>query len=572
MARVSRKKNTVSFVPQIEEKIFNTGIYARLSNEDNGVDSDSIGNQIYMLEKYVGERPYLKRCSVYSDNGMTGTNFERPGFTQLMDDIHAGRINCIVVKDLSRFGRNYIETGNYLEKVFPYLGVRFISVNDNYDSINPDIGSEGLMVSFKNLIHDVYAKDISKKISTGYEMMQKNGKFTGAFAPYGYSKSEEDHHKLIINEETAPVVREIFKLRLEGLGVTTIVHRLNDRNIPSPREYLRSNGMLQSKKYIVNSLWNNSTVTQILQEPVYLGHMAQRKSTSKLYKGEARKKHPVSEWVIVENTHEPIIDVETFNAIQDLVVDSKRKDAARLTKYRGEEKPENILKGLIVCGDCKAKMIRGSGTRNKNGKVYAYRFYCYKRFMKYGYCTTPSIREDFLLPSIYESIKAQIRVASDLQKIIEELVVSHGYQSRQGLWEQEMNSIQTKLKRLTSLKCSLYEDYIGKLLTESEYLFAKKKYEQDGQKWQDRLDELEREKAHSKETLSTENKWITAFRRFENEKQLTREMCIELIESVEVYGSRNISINYRYQDEYNKMLSCLNEQGWEVRKPCQALT
>lgn len=293
---------------------YQTAIYARLSIEDNGCGSDSIESQIELLKKYIEEKQDLTLKHVFYDNGMTGTNFDRPGFMAMVEEMKKGNINCIAVKDLSRFGRNYVEAGYYLERIFPFLGVRFISVNDNYDSISVT-SNEELAFSLKNVCHHIYAKDISRKICTVFEAKKKQGLFLGRFAPYGYKKSENNKYKLEIEEETAKVVQNIFKLRLNGMSASGIARFLNSQGIPSQSKRLFENGMIKGTKGEATSSWSSGSVLGILKNPVYCGCVVERKSDSAYYKGGHMAEIPRSDWRYIEHTHEAIIDKETFEQV-----------------------------------------------------------------------------------------------------------------------------------------------------------------------------------------------------------------------------------------------------------------
>lgn len=297
---------------------YNTAVYARLSIEDNGCSSDSIKNQIEMIKKYIAEKQDLTLHSVFYDNGMTGTNFDRPGFVAMLEEIKKGNINCVAVKDLSRFGRNYIEAGNYLEKIFPFLGVRFISINDSYDSISVT-SNEELTLSLKNICHHIYAKDISRKICTVFDAKKKQGLFLGRFAPYGYKKSDNNRYKLEIEEETAGTVRDIFKMRLEGISAAKIARFLNDQGTASYSKLLFERGFIKGTKGEPLSHWSSGSVLGILKNPVYCGCMVERKSDSAYYKGGQKIEIPKSEWNYIENTQEAIIDKVTFEKVQKLI-------------------------------------------------------------------------------------------------------------------------------------------------------------------------------------------------------------------------------------------------------------
>jgi DNA invertase Pin-like site-specific DNA recombinase len=319
---MARKSRYITACPQnpIKDKIYKTAIYARLSVEDSRKgDSNTIENQIILVKSYAESKPYLKLCGTFTDNGQSGTNFKREGFLNLMESVKRGEIDCIIVKDLSRFGRDYIETGNYLEKIFPFLGVRFISVNDNYDSSNLLSSGDNLTIIFKNLINDMYAKDISRKIKSVYEAKQKKGEFIGSYAPYGYSKSPEDKHTLIINDETAPIVRDIFQWKLDGMSNLAIVRILNEQNIMSPRNYLYYKKLISAEKYAKKILWNMNTITSMLSNLAYIGHMAQGKTKNDINTGIRQEHQAKDKWIVVENTHEPIIEKSIFYAVNDIL-------------------------------------------------------------------------------------------------------------------------------------------------------------------------------------------------------------------------------------------------------------
>lgn len=320
MARISRRQSTVieQVIPQ--EKVFKTGLYVRLSIEDvrDRKDSDSIENQIYMLEQFVEERPYLQVYSTYTDNGEKGTSFDRPEFNRLMEDIKAGKVNCIIVKDLSRFGRDYLETGNYLEKIFPFLGVRFISINDNYDTFDSESGNQGLIISLKNLLNDVYTKDISKKIITSFRERQAKGEFLGAHVPYGYERPNDGSYTLVVDEEAAEVIRQIYQWKIEELSDTVIARRLNDMKVPSPSKHKFLRGEWKNSRYNEN-IWQRITVKDITENEVNLGHKIYGKIQASLYEGKKKSRVPRDQWTIIKNNHEAIIDQESFD-----IVHSKR--------------------------------------------------------------------------------------------------------------------------------------------------------------------------------------------------------------------------------------------------------
>lgn len=363
MARVSRKRGTEKAKGFKEAGIYHTGIYLRLSVEDNGKkDADSMENQKNLLMEYVSARPYLMLTDIYMDNGFTGTDFERPEFNRMLQDARDGRIHCIVVKDLSRLGRNYVEAGDYIEKVFPFLGIRFIAVNDHYDSDSLTSGDE-LGASLKNVVNDVYAKDISRKVGTAMKQKRLRGEYIGNYAPYGYLKDPKAKNHLIIDQEIAPIVVEIFELRAKGDGINTIARILNERDIPSPGRLRYERGIItNNNKKGSGLLWSRHVLSDLLKNVVYIGNLAQGRSASCLYKGIPFHWTEESEWDLVENTHEAIISPELWKRVQEVTARKSREAKESHGKYANLPKRENPYGSLLRCADCGRVIVRTSRT------------------------------------------------------------------------------------------------------------------------------------------------------------------------------------------------------------------
>jgi site-specific DNA recombinase len=566
MARKSRRQSLIAQKETVtQEKVFKTGLYVRLSIEDvrDRKDSDSIENQTYLLKQFVEERPFLQIYSIYTDNGEKGTNFDRPEFNRLMDDVKAGRVNCIVVKDLSRFGRDYLETGNYLEKIFPFLGVRFISINDNYDSFNPENSNEGLIISLKNLLNDVYTKDISKKIISTFRERQSKGEFLGAHVPYGYSRPDDGTYKLVVDEEAALVVRQIYQWKVEeGLSDTAIARRLNDMGIPSPSKYKHLKGEWKNARYN-NNIWQRQAIKAITENEVYLGHKIYGKIQASLYEGKRKSRVPRDEWTIIENDHEPIIDQETFDIVHATRLEVYKEFTERLEQNKHFENTENIFKDIAICGDCKCKLVRRR--RIKNDELYYY-FSCTTYETNSGYkCTRKHIVETDMIKAVYAAIRSQIDMVASVDDILRKVNSDASYENRKDNLANEIRKVKAQIERLTSLRSSLYDDYIEQLLTEQEYLYAKIKYEKDEVALKDRLNELLLQQKKYDQTYSYENQWLSSFRAFRDEKELTKEMVAALIETVELYADRSIQINFKFKDEYEELLDYLNTIEDEVK-------
>ncbi|GMQ56606.1 hypothetical protein AN1V17_09990 [Vallitalea sediminicola] len=323
MARISRKaSNKQNLIENPKIKIYQTALYVRLSNEDNGnIGSNSIDVQKTLLMNYLAMHIDLHLYKIYTDNGMTGTNFERPAFKAMINAVRKGKVNCIIVKDLSRLGRNFVETGHYIEQIFPFMGVRFISINDSYDSADTDTDTNaGLMIALKNLVNAAYSKDLSKKVCSQKKLQQQKGNFIGTYAPYGYRKNPHNSYQLIIDEETAPIIKNIFTWRADGQSVKDITRRLNDENVPSPMRHRYLKGEVKSKRY-KDILWKESTLYAMLTKQVYLGHMVQG-VVKVISCGSNKIKYiPKEDWMIVKNKHEPIMTEALFNKAQ---VDNER--------------------------------------------------------------------------------------------------------------------------------------------------------------------------------------------------------------------------------------------------------
>ena len=302
-------------------KEYNACIYARLSRDDGDkLESDSIINQKALIRDFISKHPEIHVVSEKTDDGYSGVNFDRPAFQEMMEDIRSGKINCVVVKDLSRFGRNYIEAGNYIERVFPFMGVRFIAINDSYDSLDRN-QSDSLIIPFKNLINDAYCKDISVKIRSQLEIKRKKGQFIGAFAVYGYLKDPEDHNKLIPDTYASEVVRAIYKWKLEGMSQGRIAEKLNLQGVLCPMEYKLSMGIKVQTNFKVRkqALWSPRSVTRILTNEIYTGALIQGKTSTPNYKVKKIVAKDEAEWIRVEDAHEAIIDRRTFDDVQRIL-------------------------------------------------------------------------------------------------------------------------------------------------------------------------------------------------------------------------------------------------------------
>lgn len=551
---------------QNSEKIYKTAIYARLSSEDlNKNDSGTIENQIFLVKKYIETKPYLKLCETFVDNGQTGTNFDRESFRKLMEAVKRGKIDCIVVKDLSRFGRDYIETGNYFERVFPFLNVRFIAVNDGYDSHNPARNGDNLTIVLKNLINDIYAKDISKKVRSVYETKRKKGEYTGKFAPYGYMKSPESKHKLVVDEETAPIVRDIFQWKLDGMSDTAIVRKLDGLRILSPSNYYYFKGLFHKEKFSKKILWDKSNIRKLLSNPVYIGHMAQGKVKSRFDAGLKAERLTPDNWIIVENTHEPIIDAKIFYAVKDILEHRSEKYHELIKNIITNEERKNIFAGLVKCADCGKNLIRKE-LKSNNISCFSFRCPTYLNYLSNG-CVKKSISENNLKKAVFTLIKQQIAVLSETEDRIKTINSSPKIKNRKQELCEEFQAAEKRLIKINSCKNSLYDDFKDGLLTKKEYNYTRKKYENDGNILSARLNEITAELEKYSDKAVNYNKFCgEATKLYADQRprffdtnvpltgyELSREMLTAFVEKITIHSDKKIEVTFKYQDEFEQL-------------------
>lgn len=468
------------------EKMYRVGIYVRLSVENGGLgeDSESLNNQEQLLVDYVSGVPDLKLVKIYRDNGETGTEFNRPGFDMMMNDLRKGFINCIVVKDLSRFGRNYIETGEYIEKIFPFMGTRFISVLEHFDNTDPNASNKDLYVSLKNLMNEAYAKDKSMRICSAFEVKKRAGEFNVKNAPFGYKLSGNKKRPYLIDEPAASIVREIFELRLKGDSIRSIM-QLMDEKYPTPRQYLYEKGVLHQCRE--NLHWDITAIIRILNNRTYLGHMLSGKTVSRLYQGKKKAYISENQWEVVENVNEPIISREVFDAVQKLM----QAEGDRRRSFLGKSKnPENIFKGLIFCRECGRFMYRGRTKITATNIAWYFGCSGYRNHKDRACSHMRTIREEKLKDAVLTFIKNQVKLADELMVRIKSF--NDGVQSSNQSNDSHLQAqdFQKRLDKLDLLLRSSFESYISGVISEEDYLFNKSKYETEIKSCKESLDSM----------------------------------------------------------------------------------
>lgn len=555
MARTSR---TTAPVIEINElfRIYKVGLYVRLSVLDSGKkDSDTIENQEAILRAFIENKPQFALQEVYIDNGETGVNFERDEFERLIDDVKSDKIDCIIVKDFSRFGRNYIEAGEYLEKIFPFLGVRFIATNDNYDSIDPST-SDSLSMHLKNLVNDIYARDISRKICPVLRAKQERGEFIGAWAAYGYLKDENNKHNLVVDDEVAHIVRDVFHWRLSGLSYQLITRKLNECGILSPSRYRYEKGLIKDKR-LANTVWRIQTVKAMLESEVYIGHMVQGRKREALWNREKQSQVPKEQWIVVRNTHEAIIDEATFRKVQQINEQVTKEYNAKLERFSEIENTENILKSLVYCGDCGTLLTRYKNVRenkHKEPKFHVwYNYICPVHATDLSRCSFLSISEKDLQSAVFGAIQTQIMIALDMDKLIRNARNHAPVATEKQKLQTKIRQTMDEINRISRLRETLYDDYRDKLMNERDYLYSQKRYKEKETILRTRLDELKLQESAIRETKTEENPWLRTVLSFRDEPILTRKMAEELIDKVIIHSKTAITVKLRFEDEYKKM-------------------
>lgn len=565
MARKSRKVAAVAepIIEAAPAQIFQTAIYARLSVENSGKSEkvDVITNQIEICKSYIADRPYLDLVDTYIDNGRTGTVFDRPEFNRLMNDIKSGRIKCLVVRDLSRFGRDYIETGTYLERIFPQIGLRFISIKEQYDNFDNDGSNESLMIPLQNMINALYSKDISRKVSTALKAQMEQGTFRKRNLPYGY-KWNDERSNMVIDEDSAKFVRLMFQWKIEGWSIPSILDALDRMGAPNPEARKREVGTRDGDPSSYTG-WYSSSLYSILTNPHYVGDTVLGRSMKAIYKNiPSHNVKDKDEWIVFPDTHEAIISREDFQKVQDIM---NAASEARQTKMQKSEEIRatliNLFEGKIVCADCGRKMYfhRKRIDKDKRGRWYAF-YECSTSVSKrYEHCTSHYTRQDKLEADVLAAIQLQVKAALDYDKLLGKLRGSEGEKSIRDKLNATISSLNLKLGGVSKKRTRLYEDFAEGLLDEEEYTFAKKSYDEQYADLSRRLDEAVQRRSKFSEAMSVDNKWITLMKSVSTAEQLSQDLVDESVELVKVHDDGSVELVMKYGDIYALTLQSIKE-------------
>lgn len=544
MARAKNRGYQQSFSPSYTIRRWRLGIYIRLSKEDlkkGKDDSNSVKNQRDLLNDFYRRNiDEFESITEYVDDGHTGTDANREDFQRLLADVMSGKINCVIVKDLSRFARNYSDAGSLIDNLFVQMGVRFISLAENVDSYkNPDSVSN-IIVPITNVMNDNYCYQTSKKIRQVFDYKRRNGQYIGAFAPYGYVKHPKDKHRLIVDPDAAENVKLIFTMLIQGSSKRAIALYLNEHGVPSPSAYKVQKGLPVSTRGYDDPMWGVRMIHSILTNPTYTGDLAQGRSRVKSYKVHQIEAVPRAEWVEVAGTHEAIIDYETFDKVQALLQRDTR------TSPKGRE--VHLFSGFLKCADCGRAITRCVG---KNNNVY-YSCSTYKNRSRTA-CTMHSIKHERLEAAVLFAVQHQVHLAVSYSEIVTQINSAPIKKSQSYRLDDLIAAKERELTKITRYKQSLYQDWKDGEITQQEYRDMKADYERQTSDISAVLTRLNAERAELANGVDNEHPALVAFMKYQNIEALNREILVELVDYIKVYENGNISVKFKFADELRKI-------------------
>ena len=539
---------------KINDALYKATAYVRLSKEDlvSGgnvkTESNSISNQKQLILDYVKDKADITIVSVREDDGYTGTDYDRPAFQRMMDDIKAGTVNCVIVKDLSRFGREYINAGKYIDRVFPYYGVRLIAINDQIDTITRS-SSDDFNIMVKNLMNDNYCRDISVKIRSQLAVKRKRGEFIGAFAPYGYEKSAKDKNRLEIDPYAAGVVEDIYRWKLDGMNQAAIARCLNNQGILSPLEYKKSKGLSYKTAFKTNAKaeWTAVAVRRVLTNPVYVGTLVQGIRTKPNYKIKTVVVNEEEKWVVVENAHEAIIAPRHFLLVQRLLELDTRTSPNEDTVFP--------LAGLVYCGDCESSMIRKMQT---SGEKQFYYYVC-GTHKKEGGCSSHRISQSQLEETVLKLLQAHIRLLIELDSCLTAIKNAPTRKLSVRKAEERMVAVEAELDRYRRLKTLAYEDLKDGVLSKKDYTDIRDQYDARIAEALLAQEQVRREMDLYLQNENAPRQWIRDFLEYKNITALTRRVAVECIERITVYEDKRIEVTFAHMQNYQTLITQIED-------------
>ena len=561
MARKSRYVAEV--IEQKKTAMLLAGVYTRLSIEDDDdEEQNSIGNQKKIVLDYLKDKDGIAVAEYYVDNGYTGMNFNRPAFQRMMNDLRSGKINCVIVKDVSRLGRHFVMTSEFVEKIFPMMGVRLICINDDYDSSDENCDSAALLLPFKMVMNDSYVKDISKKIRSSITAKMDNGEFlpSASSIPYGYIRNPEQN-TFDIDEEVAPIVVRIFEMRANGVALNSIAKTLNDEGVPCPGKLRYMRGITKAAKY-ENALWIHGTLRKILMDQVYIGNRVHGR-VKKDKVGMEKTRRSEEEWQVIENAHAPIVSNELFEAVQIVMNEA----TAKRNSYKQQEAPEmdhrDTLREKVYCGDC-GNMMRGHkglSRANEHGERKAFVYYDCGKYVDSGrsVCSTHYVRQEDIMDTLRNALDTQLKAAVDLEQFITEVQSMPKVIRYESTVQSELLSIQSKRRHMELRLEQLIVDLTDGLIDKDEYAYAKKRYNDE---YEHLLEEENRVFASSKRLgniVASSNKWIQFVKEYRAIPDVDRKAVEYLVKRINIYPDKRIQIILNYEDPFRLISEYIEE-------------
>lgn len=531
------------------KEFYNAAIYLRLSRDDEDIDgskseSNSISSQRDMIRSFIRKQDDMEIYDIYVDDGFSGANFDRPEFKRMMKDIEAGHVDCVIVKDLSRLGRDYIEAGRLIQKTFPAFSVRFIALTDHFDSLTADYNETSLVVPVKNFVNDSYSRDISGKVRSHQKIKREKGEFIGSFTVFGYKKSEDNRNQLVPDDYAADIVKKIFAWKIEGYSNLAIAKRLDEMGILSPMEYKKLRGEKFQTSFVTEAKarWSSVAIKRILTNETYIGTLVQGKEEKVNYKVKKSVRKPEDEWVRVPKAHEAIISNEDFEIVQDLLkVD---------TRAVSGEKKAHIYAGLLFCGDCMEPMTRRIN-RYKGRETVS--FICSTQ-NNGGSCSRHTISEEDLNFLVLTGLRQQVALFLDKSRVLEKIEQMEIHFEEVAAFDKEIQKLHGEQDKYLNLRAALYEDLKKGIITEEDFKNFREIYEK-------RYRELQKSISSQEETIKKLfRSGITAginLERMKNVMQITaldRTTLISFVKRILVYEDKRVYLELRYKELFSKML------------------
>ena len=563
MARKSRKHSLQdgSKGNTTQPASYSAALYARISvDSEIKREADTIGTQIRLLKDFASQHEEIHVYDIYADNNFSGTDFIRPEFSRMMNDIRDGKVNCVIVKDLSRLGRNMLESGDYIEQVFPQYKTRFIAVTDSFDTLTD---AADFSVQLRNYANELYAKDISKKICAVKRNQQESGKITGGTAPYGYSVDPDDKGHLIINPETAPFVAEIFRLFAEGNTMHFIAKTLNEQRVPSPGRYLYLIGQRKADKF-KNAIWYMQTIKGILENPVYLGRIVSGKYRCEFFATGTKQMRPTPKeaWLSSEGMHEPLISKALFDRVQEMM-EQRKEQFGMVAATDCAGKRGSKFKGVLRCGECgRAMTLRKKGTNS---------YYVCSVHESYGtaYCPKKGVKSEDVESTALSLIRNQIRIFTDAKSLIQKLNKTKETSTRLRIINSQLRSTREKIEKLGSLKASLYEDLASGIITLDDYQDLSKQYSTQMDELHIFISELEKSASQYREDYGNTTAWNGLIAKYGDTENLDEKMVSAFMEQMFLFNDGHVEVQFRFRNELDSVIAAaagrrLEAEKWEV--------